>query len=76
MNLAKSALVPIGTLDNVGDLAGILRCGATSLPLKYLGIPLGASFKAKAIWDDMLEKYVCRLSPWKRMYLSTGSRVI
>jgi hypothetical protein len=35
VNLAKSTFVLIGTLDNVGDLAGILGCGVASLPLKY-----------------------------------------
>jgi hypothetical protein len=75
VNLAKSISVLIGTLDNVGDVASILGCGVASLPLKYLGLPLGASFKAKAIWDDMLEKYAHRLAPWKRMYLSIGGRV-
>lgn len=24
--------------------------------MKYLGLPLGASFKAKFIWDDIIEK--------------------
>jgi len=28
----------------------------SSLPMKYLGLPLGASFKAKSIWDDIIEK--------------------
>jgi hypothetical protein len=38
INLAKSDLVPMGNVDNVDGLAGILACGVTSLPLKYLGI--------------------------------------
>lgn len=41
INLAKSVLVPV---DNVDGLAGILDYGVSSLPLKYLGLPLGASF--------------------------------
>jgi uncharacterized protein YbjQ (UPF0145 family) len=24
--------------------------------MKYLGLPLGALFKAKSIWDDIIEK--------------------
>jgi len=42
------SLVPVGHVDNVDDLAGILGCGVSSLPLKYLGLPLGAPFKAKS----------------------------
>jgi hypothetical protein len=46
VNLAKSLLVPIGNVDNVVELASILGCGTSSLPLKYLGMPLGARHKA------------------------------
>lgn len=49
INLAKSVLVPVGVVDNVDELAGIMECGVSSLPLKYLGLPLGACFKAKSI---------------------------
>jgi hypothetical protein len=37
-------------------LASILGCKVSSLPMKYLGLPLGASFKAKSLWDDIIEK--------------------
>jgi len=74
VNLAKSVLVPMGNVDNMGELAGILGCGTSSLPLKYLGIPLGASYKAKSIWDVIVEKMERRLAGWKRMYLSKGDR--
>ena len=43
--------------------------------MKYLGLPLGACFKAKLIWDDILEKVDRRLASWKRLYLSKGGRV-
>ena len=38
----------MGNVDNVDGLSGILGCVA-SLPLKYLSLPLRASFKAKSI---------------------------
>ena len=47
--MTTSTLVSVGDVDNVGELAGVLGCGTTSLPLKYLGLPLGACFKAKSI---------------------------
>jgi hypothetical protein len=47
VNMSKSVLVPVGTMDDVEGLAGILGCGTTALPLKYLGLPLGAVFKLK-----------------------------
>jgi hypothetical protein len=48
INLAKSVMVPVGYVDNMGDLACILGCGVSSLPIKYLGLLLGAPFKAKS----------------------------
>jgi hypothetical protein len=56
INLAKSVLIPVGCVDNVDGLASILGCGVSSLSFKYFGLPLGASFKAKSIWDGVLEK--------------------
>jgi hypothetical protein len=37
INLATSELVPMG---NVDGLAGLLGCKVSSLPLKYVGLPL------------------------------------
>lgn len=55
-NLAKSVLVPVGIVANVDGLASILGCGVSSLPLKYLGLPLGACYKNKSIWYGVIEK--------------------
>jgi hypothetical protein len=68
-------LIPVGSLDDVDLLAGSLGCGTTNLPLKYLGLPLGASFKLKAIWRDLEDLMARQLAPWKRLYLSKGGRV-
>jgi hypothetical protein len=75
INLAKSMLVPVGNVVNMDDLAGILGCGVSSLPLKYLGLLLGAPFKAKFIWDDVVGKIERWLASWQMMYLSKGGRV-
>jgi hypothetical protein len=48
VNLIELKLVHV---DNVDGLAGILGCGVSSLPLKYFGLPLETSYKAKSIWD-------------------------
>jgi hypothetical protein len=53
----------------------ILGCGVSSLPSKYLGLPLGAPFKAKSIWDDIVGKIKRRLASWKIIYLSMGGKV-
>jgi hypothetical protein len=75
VNLAKSLLVPIGNVDNVAELASILGCGTALLPLKYLGMPLGARHKATSTWDDIVVNMERRLASWQRLYLSKGARV-
>ena len=62
VNLGKSELVPVGEVNNIASLAELLGCKIASLPMKYLGLPLGASFKAKSIWDEVVEKVEQRLS--------------
>ena len=43
--------------------------------MKYLGLPLGAKFKDKTIWNSILDKIEWRLARWKCFYLSKGGRV-
>lgn len=47
INLAKSELVPVGAVEDVGGLSSILGFRVSSLSMKYLGLPLGAPYKAK-----------------------------
>ncbi|KAF5472823.1 hypothetical protein F2P56_009502 [Juglans regia] len=75
VNLAKSEVVPMGLVPNVESLASILDCKISQLSMKYLGFPLGADFKSKSTWDDVLEKMERKLAGWKRMYLSKGGWV-
>ena len=56
-------------------LANILSCRMGNLPMKYLGMPLGTSFKTTSIWNPILEKMKKKLSGWKRLYLSKGGRL-
>lgn len=63
-------MVHMGNGDNVDELASILSCGISSLLLKYLGILLGASYKAKHIWANVIEKIKRCLASWKMIYLS------
>jgi hypothetical protein len=45
------------------------------LPLKYLSLPLGASFKVKSNWDGVIDKIEQSFAGWKRMHLSKGGRI-
>ena len=49
INLGKFELVPVGDVPNLLELVKILGCRESALLLKYLGLPLGASFKDKTI---------------------------
>ena len=56
INLAKSELVPVGKVSNMGELVALLGCRQSSLPMTYLGLPLGAKFKDRAIQNSILER--------------------
>jgi hypothetical protein len=43
--------------------------------MKYLGLPLGASFKAKPIWNGIIEKVEHCLAGWKQLYMSKGGSI-
>uniref|UniRef100_A0A2N9I4J4 Reverse transcriptase domain-containing protein n=1 Tax=Fagus sylvatica TaxID=28930 RepID=A0A2N9I4J4_FAGSY len=75
VNMGKSELVPVGKVLNISFLAEILCCRIGSLPMSYLGLPLGASFKASAVWNPILEKVERRLAGWQKLYLSKGGRL-
>jgi hypothetical protein len=49
INLGKSKLVQVGDVPFIAELVDILGCKTSNLPMKYLGLPLGAKFKSKAI---------------------------
>ena len=41
VNVGKSEIVPVGEVNNLDALANILHCRVGTLPMKYLGMPLG-----------------------------------
>ena len=49
INLSKSKLVPVGVVHNIELLLSVLGYKQGSLPMKYLGLSLGAKFKDKTI---------------------------
>ena len=76
VNLGKFELVVVGAVHNMDLLVAVLGCKQGSLPMKYLGLPLGAKFKDKSTWNPILEKMERKLVGWKKLYLSKGGRVI
>ncbi|XP_065617541.1 uncharacterized protein LOC136062442 [Quercus suber] len=56
VNALNSEMVSIWEVPNIHVLAKILGCRIGSLPMTYLGMPLGASHKSPTIWNPILEK--------------------
>lgn len=69
-------MVPLGEDENINALKNILGCKVGCLPMSYLGIPLGASYKSTSIWNPILEKFERQLTGWKKLYLSKGGCLI
>ena len=76
VNVHKNEMVLIGEVDDVQALADILGCRVGTLPMSYLGMPLGASHNSPSIWNPILEKIERKLTGWKKLYLSKGGRLM
>ena len=63
------------TKNKKNALANILCCKIGSLPMTFLGMPLGVLLKATLIWDPIIEKMERKLSSCKHLYLSKGGRL-
>ena len=72
VNVGKSEIFPIGEVRNIRSLVNILQCRVGSLPMIYLGMPLGSLYKIASIWNSILERMEKKLLGWKRLYLSKG----
>ena len=59
----------------MSSLAAILGCKESSLPITYLGLPLGATFKDVKVWDGVVTRIQRKLAGWKGKYLSKGGKL-
>lgn len=75
VNLQKSKMMGVGDVESFNHLAGILECRVVSLPVTYLGLPLGGNQRKADLWDPVVEKIQHRLALWKGRYLSKGGKV-
>ena len=77
INYDKSALVPINCgRELVYQVKRVLGCLEVSLPITYLGIPLGANPKQVHTWQPVLDKIRKMLSGWKVNALSKASWLV
>lgn len=75
VNWGKSSLRPAGEVSNMERLAEVLCCEVVSLPILYIGLPLGAKSSSSAIWDPVFEKTSRKFS-WKGKRLSNGGKLV
>ncbi|GJX85903.1 hypothetical protein Tco_0336677 [Tanacetum coccineum] len=43
-------------------MANITRCGVATLPLKYLGVPVGCNMTRCLHWNDIIQKFSSKLT--------------
>lgn len=75
INMRKMEMVSIGDGRDELNLAGVLGCKVTTLPIKYHGLPISGKFKDVSTWDCTMEMVEKRLARWKRNSLSKGGKL-
>ena len=66
-NLEKSAILLVGDVVNIEQLACELGCKAGTLPSTHLGLlPLGIRQNSLRVWEGIEERFRRRLIAWKR----------
>lgn len=76
VNSAKSSFVPISIAPNlVSVVADILQCGPSTLPAKYLGLPLTTSQPRRGQYQSLILAVHNRMAGWKANLLSYGGRL-
>ena len=61
VNVGKSEIA-LTQVSDIQILANILQCREGSLPMTYLGMPMGTLYKTAFIWNPILEMMEKKLS--------------
>ncbi|MCH83014.1 LINE-1 reverse transcriptase like [Trifolium medium] len=77
VNFHKSVLLGINVNDSwTKDAASALNCKVGELPIKYLGLPIGADPRRLKTWEPVIIALRKRLSSWSYRSLSMGGRLV
>ncbi|XP_016173366.1 uncharacterized protein LOC107615862 [Arachis ipaensis] len=77
INFDKSNLIPVNCEQEwVEHVCGLLGCKQAVLPIRYLGIPLGANPRLVKTWKPIIEKVESKLSLWKAKVLNKAGKLI
>ncbi|XP_016192158.1 uncharacterized protein LOC107633037 [Arachis ipaensis] len=71
----KSSLIPINCEQQwTYDMCNLLGCKEACLPIKFLGIPLGANPRLVRTWKPIIDKVEEKLSLWKAKVLNKAAQ--
>ncbi|XP_016204098.1 uncharacterized protein LOC107644684 [Arachis ipaensis] len=77
INFEKSSLIPINCDEQwVRRMCHVLGCKQESLPVKYLGISLGANPRLVKTWKPIIDKVEEKLSLWKAKVLNKAGKLV
>jgi len=77
VNYKKSGLIVIGKEASWAQgMANVIGCLLVELPVRYLGIPLGANMRKAQSWQCIIERVRKKLDSWKSSCLSRAGRVV
>ena len=77
VNFHKSMLTGVNITESwLKEAALVLNCRKGSLPVIYLGLPIGGDSRKLSFWKLVLDRIVARLSSWNNKFLSSGGRLV
>nr|XP_029145202.1 uncharacterized protein LOC114924525 [Arachis hypogaea] len=77
INFDKSSMIPVNCDGQwILRMSRVLGCKVASLPVKYLGIQLGANPRLVKTWKPIIDKVEQKLSVWKSKTLSRAGKLV
>ncbi|XP_057730273.1 uncharacterized protein LOC130945580 [Arachis stenosperma] len=77
INFDKSSLIPVNCDEQwLQRMCGVLGCKQANLPVKYLGILLGANPRLVKTWKPVIDKVEEKLSLWKAKILNKAGKLV
>jgi len=77
VNFHKSELAGVNVNRSwLLEAARMLNCRITSLPIMYLGLPVGGDFRRLNFWEFVISHIKSCLSSWKSKFLSFGGHLV
>ncbi|XP_057746334.1 uncharacterized protein LOC130965582 [Arachis stenosperma] len=77
INFDKSNLISVNCEQGWVDQAcGLLGCKQVVLPVRYLGISLGANPRLVKTWKSIIDKVEAKLSLWKAKVLNKAGKLV